>query len=51
MSQKEQNPCRNIKTETFNKIKNQQILCHDKINTRYGHLSATDYLERAFPNQ
>ena len=31
VSQKEQNPCRNIKTETFNKIKNQQILCHDKM--------------------
>ena len=34
----------------FNKSKTQQILCFDKIKTRSGHLSATDYLGRAFPN-
>ena len=35
----------------FNKIKTQQILCHDKTRTHYGNLSATDYLGKAFPNQ
>ena len=38
-------------TERFNKIKTQQILCHDKIRSQYGHLSVADYLGRAFPNQ
>ena len=38
-------------TERFNKIKTQQTLCHHKIRPQYGHLSATDYLRRAFPNQ
>ena len=38
-------------TERFNKIKTQHILCHDKIRPQYGHLSETNYLERAFPNQ
>ena len=38
-------------TEIFNKIKTHQVLCHDKIRPQYGNLSATDYLERAFPNQ
>ena len=38
-------------TERFIKIKPQQILCHDKIWPQYGHLSATDYLRRAFPNK
>ena len=38
-------------TKRFNKIKIQQILCHDKIRPQYGHLSATDYLVGAFPNQ
>ena len=38
-------------TGRFNKIKAQQILCHDKIRPQYDHLSTTDYLERAFPNQ
>ena len=38
-------------TERFNKIKTQQILYHDKIRPHYGHLSVTDYLGRAFPNQ
>ena len=38
-------------TERFNKIKTQQILCHDKIRPQYDHLSATAYLGRAFPNQ
>ena len=38
-------------TERFNKIKTQQILCLDKIRPQYGHLSETDYLGRAFPNQ
>ena len=38
-------------TKRFNNIKTQQILCHDKIRPQYGHLSATDYLGRAFPNQ
>ena len=38
-------------TERFNKIKTQQILCHDKIRPQYGHLSATYYLGRAFPKQ
>ena len=45
------NPCRNIQAETSNKIKTQQILCHEKIKTRCGHLSATDYLGSAFPKQ
>ena len=40
-----------IQTETFNKIENQQILCHDKIKTRCGHLSVADYLGRDFTNQ
>ena len=38
-------------TEKFNKIKTQQILCHDTIRPQYDHLSATDYLGRAFLNQ
>ena len=38
-------------TKKFNKIKIQQILCHDKIRPQYGHLSETDYLGRAFSNQ
>ena len=38
-------------TERFNKIKTQQILCHDKIMPQYGHLLATYYLGRAFSNQ
>ena len=38
-------------TESFNKIKAQQILCHDKIRPQYGHVPATGYLGRAFPNQ
>ena len=38
-------------TERFNKIKTQQTLCHDKIRPQYDHLSTTDYLRRAFPNQ
>ena len=43
-----------IKTEIYKQkhlTKSKQILCHDKIKTRSGHLSATDYLGRAFPNQ
>ena len=44
-------PMQKYATERFNKIKTQQILCHDKIRPQYGHLSATDYLGRAFPNQ
>ena len=38
-------------TKTFIKTKPQQILYHDKIRDQYGHLSATNYLGRAFPNQ
>ena len=38
-------------TERFNKFKPQQILYHDKFRAQYGHLSATDYLGRACPNQ
>ena len=38
-------------TERFNKIKTQQILCHDKIRLQNGNLSATDYQGRPFPNQ
>ena len=38
-------------TQRLRKIKIQQILCRDKIRPQYGHLSAVDYLGRAFPNQ
>ena len=38
-------------TEKFNKIKTQQILCHDKIRPQHDHVSETYYLGRAFPNQ
>ena len=44
-------PMQKYTTERFNKIKTQQILCHDKIRPQYDHLSATYYLGRAFPNQ
>ena len=37
--------------EKLNKIKTQQVLCHDTIRPQYDHLSATDYLGRAFLNQ
>ena len=43
-----------IKTEIYKQkhlTNSKQILCHDKIKTRSGHLSATDYLGRAFPDQ
>ena len=44
-------PMQKYTGERFNKIKTRQILCHDKIRHQYGHLPATDYLGRAFPNQ
>ena len=37
--------------QKYSKIITQHILCHDKISPQYGHLSATDYLGIAFPNQ
>lgn len=37
--------------ETFNIIKTQQVLCHNKIKTRHGHPSATGSMGKAFPNQ